>query len=70
MFNQGEFIESIEYFDRYLKIDDELALVWMYKSMALSEIGRDEESQTCFKRAMELDPNSIDVFDEVVIIEE
>lgn len=70
LFNQNEFQKSIEYFDRYLKIDNEAAFVWMYKSMALSELGRDEESEMCFKKAYKLDPNSIDVFDEVVVIEE
>lgn len=70
LLNQNEFRKSIEYFDRYLKTDDELGVVWMYKSIALSELGRDDESEMCFKRAIELDPNSIDVFDDVVVIEE
>jgi Flp pilus assembly protein TadD len=54
----------------YLKTDNEFGVVWMYKSIALSELGRDDESEMCFKRAIELDPNSIDIFDEVVVIEE
>ena len=70
LLNKNEFKKSIEYFDRYLKTDEEFAVVWMYKSIALSELGHDDESEMCFRKAVELDPNSIEVFDEVVVIEE
>lgn len=70
LLNIGEFQKSISYFDRCLESDGEMALAWMYKSMALSEIGMDGESEKCFKRAIYLDPHSINVFDEVLVIED
>lgn len=70
LLNQNRFTESIEYFDRILEMNGELAEALMYKSMALSEIGRDFESEDCFNRAIELDPDSINLFDEVLTIEE
>ena len=70
LFDQDRFQESINCFDRCLEIDDRMALAWMYKSMALSEIGRDVESEKCFNMAIDLDPNSINVFDEILVIED
>lgn len=70
LLDKSEFKKSIEFFDRCLEIDDELAFVWMYKSMALSELGCDFQSEECFKIAIDLDPNSIKVFDDVLIIED
>jgi tetratricopeptide (TPR) repeat protein len=70
LLNQDEFQKSIEYFNECLKIDDEVAVVWMYKAMALSALNCDEESEKCAKKALELDPNSLSVLDEVVIIED
>lgn len=66
LINKNEFKKSISYLDESLEIDDESALSWMYKSIALSELGRDVESEKCFKKAIELDPASMDVFDEVI----
>lgn len=70
LLEKSEFKKSIEYFDRCLEADDKLASVWMYKSMALSEIGMDVKSEECFKTAMDLDPDTINLFDDVLIIEE
>ena len=70
LINKSEFKKSISYLDESLEIDDTSALSWMYKSIALSELGMDSESEKCFKKAIELDPSSMDVFDDVVIIEE
>ena len=70
LLNQEKFQKSIEYFDECLKIDDEIALAWMYKAMALSQLGMDKKSEKCFKKAIELDPDSIEVFDEVFIVED
>ena len=70
LFDQDKFQESINCFDMCLEIDDGMALAWMYKSMALSEIGRDVESEKCFNMAIDLDPNSINVFDEILVIED
>lgn len=70
LLNKGEFKNSIEFFDRSIEINEDFALPWMYKSMALSEIGRDYESELCFKKAIEIDPDSISVFDEVIVIED
>lgn len=70
LLNKGEFLKSIEFLDRSIKINEDFALPWMYKSMALSELGRDEESEICFKKAIDLDPDSIQVFDEVIVIED
>lgn len=70
LLNQNKFHQAITYFDKYLEIDESCAVVWMYKSIALSELARDNESEFCFKKAIKLDPDSISVFDEVVVIEE
>lgn len=70
LLNQEKFQKSIEYFDVCLKIDDEIALAWMYKAMALSQVDMDKECEECFKKAIELDPDSIEVFDGVFIIED
>lgn len=70
LLNQKKFSQAVEYFDECLKIDDELAFVWMYKSMALCGMGRDEESGKCAKKAAELDPDSLSLLDEVIIIED
>ena len=70
LLNQDEFQKSIIYFDRCLESDNEMALAWMYKSMALSEIGRDMESEKCFNIAIHLDPHSLNVFDDVLVIED
>lgn len=70
LLNKCEFKRSIEFFDRSIEINEDFALPWMYKSMALSELGKDDESQLCFKKAIELDPDSISIFDEVIVIED
>ncbi|MBE6499490.1 MAG: hypothetical protein E7Z80_02945 [Methanobrevibacter thaueri] len=62
--------QSIKYFDKCLEINPQLAFVWMYKSIALSDIGHDIESDKCFKTAIKLDSNTITVFDDVLVIDE
>ena len=68
--NQNLFQKSIVYFDECLEIDDEIAVAWMYKAMALSALNLHDESERCAKKAVLLDPDSLDVLDGFVILED
>lgn len=70
LINKGEFKKSIQFLDKSLEIYEDFALSWMYKSIALSELGMDDESEICFKKAVKLDPDSLSVFDEVFVIDD
>lgn len=69
LLNKKNFQKSIVYFNECLKIDDEIAFAWMYGAMDLSKLGRDEEVDECFKKAIELDKDTIKVLDGVHVNE-
>lgn len=56
--------EAIRYFDKCLKYNDDLAFVWMFKAMALNQLGQTKNMQDCIDRAYEIDPFILSKFDE------
>jgi len=57
LFNQSMYDESIEYFDRAIKIDPENATAWLNKGAALAKLGRCNESLSALNKAIESDQN-------------
>lgn len=56
MLFKQDYDEAIYYFDRCLRFDNGLSFVWMFKAMALNQLGKTDEMQRCIDRAYELDP--------------
>jgi PAS domain S-box-containing protein len=55
-YSEGKYDEGIQYFDRAIDIDPDLAYVWNDRGLCLKELGRYEEAQKSFERAVELVP--------------
>lgn len=55
-YSEGKYDEGIQYFDRAIEIDPNLAYVWNDRGICLKELGRYEEAQKSFERAVELVP--------------
>jgi PAS domain S-box-containing protein len=55
-YSEGKYDEGIQYFDRAIEIDPDLAYVWNDRGLCLKELGRYEEAQKSFERAVELVP--------------
>jgi PAS domain S-box-containing protein len=55
-YSEGKFDDGIQYFDRAIEIDSNLAYVWNDRGLCLKELGRYEEAQKSFERAVELVP--------------
>ena len=64
MLFKEKYSRAIEYFDKCLKYDNELAFVWMFKAMALNKLGKKRKMQNCIDRACQLDPMILSKFDE------
>jgi len=55
-YREGKYDEGIQYFDRALEIDPNLAYVWNDRGLCFKDMGKFEEAQKCFERAVELVP--------------
>jgi tetratricopeptide (TPR) repeat protein len=55
-YREGKNEEAIQYFDRALEIDPNLAYVWNDRGLCLQSLGKFEEAQKCFEHALELEP--------------
>lgn len=56
LFNQGKYEESIQAYNKSIKLNPQYALAWFNKGTALGQLGKyDEEIQACDK-AIQLDP--------------
>jgi len=56
-YSEGKYDEGIQYFDRAIEIDPDLAYVWNDRGLCFKELGRYEEAQKSFERAVELVPH-------------
>ena len=52
----GDFDNSLEFFEQALLIDPKNPDLWNYKGIALRSLGRYEESMDCFNNSLKLDP--------------
>jgi PAS domain S-box-containing protein len=55
-YKEGKPEEAIQYFDKATEIDSGLAYVWNDRGLCLKELGKFEEAQKSFERALELSP--------------
>ena len=53
-YREGKYEEGIQYFDRALEVDPNLAYVWNDRGLCFKSMGKFEEAQKCFERAVEL----------------
>ncbi len=51
---------SLQYFDKAIEIDPQLAVAWNNKGVALADLGRNEEAIAAYDKAIEIDPQSAD----------
>lgn len=63
MFTQ-EYKQAIRYFDKCLHYHNDLAFVWMFKSMALKQLNMHHEADKCVEKALELDSEILSSFNE------
>ena len=54
--NAADYERAVIYADRALAIDDRHLRSWVWKSYALSGLGRHTEADACVRRALEIDP--------------
>jgi tetratricopeptide (TPR) repeat protein len=54
--NTADYEQALVYADRALAIDDRHLRSWVWKSYALSALGRQEEADACVRRALEIGP--------------
>ncbi len=50
------FEEAVEIYDNALKINQMIADAWFGKAVCLSFLGREDEADAAFRKAVELDP--------------
>ena len=55
----AELDRALELFARALEADDKLAAAWVNRGVALRRLGRLEEAEASYRRALEIDPNEI-----------
>ncbi len=53
---------AVEWFDKALDIKPDADDVWMLKGYALNILGRSQEAEQCLRKAIELNPNSAEHF--------
>jgi len=54
--------EAIPVFDDTIRLDDRFVLAWREKGVCLEMLGESEAAETCYRRAVELDPRYPDGF--------
>ncbi len=57
---RADYERAINYADRALAVDDRHLRSWVWKSYALSALGRHDEAEACVQRALEIDPHNTD----------
>jgi tetratricopeptide (TPR) repeat protein len=62
LFDQKQYEESIECFDRIIELNRDDDSAWNNKGLALIYLGRYEEAIECYERAIDLNPKESDVW--------
>lgn len=70
MLIQQRFDEAIESWDKCLKIDKNLSMIWIYKALAYGGLENDEMMEECIEKACEIDPMAIFALDDFADDEE
>ncbi len=60
----GRYNESIEAYNKALKIDASYAAAWKGKGLSLAVLSRYEESMACFEKAIEIDGNDAEAWND------
>lgn len=59
-----EYKQALKYFDKCIHFNNNLAFVWMFKSMALKQLKKYHEADKCVEKALELDSEILIKFNE------
>jgi len=58
---KGQFAQAADAYARGIDVRPERADLWLYRGLALRQMGKDDEGIQCLMRAQQLDPNVINL---------
>ena len=58
--------ESLNYFDKVLKVNPNHAEIWLFKSMIYAQMNNESEADKCLKKVFEINPMILEAFEEML----